>query len=74
MNLAQLETEIYLLPAKERAFLAQKILLSLEELPETEFNSLWAEESAYRAGQFDNGKTQTISGEEVAKKARALVR
>jgi hypothetical protein len=51
----------------------QRLLLSLEEISEQEFETLWANESAQRAARFDSGQTQVISGVEVAKKARALL-
>ncbi|TAL44049.1 MAG: addiction module antitoxin RelB [Methylovulum sp.] len=74
MNIVQLESEVLALPIQERAALVQRLLLSLEEISEPEFDRLWAEESFRRVTEFDAGKTQAISGEEVAKKARALLR
>lgn len=74
MNLNQIESEALALPVKDRAALAQRLLLSLEEIAESEFEQLWAEESVRRVNEFDSGKTISISGDEVAKKARALLR
>jgi putative addiction module component (TIGR02574 family) len=74
MTLDQIEHEALSLPLDERAALAQRLLLSLEEISESEFDRLWGEESAARAAQFDAGQTQAIPGEEVARKARALLR
>lgn len=74
MDLAQLESEVLSLPVQERAALVQRLLLSLEEISEPEFDRLWGEESARRAAEIDAGKVQAIPGEEVAKKARALLR
>jgi putative addiction module component (TIGR02574 family) len=74
MNLAQLETEIFALPIQERATLVQRLLLSLEDISEPEFNSLWGEESVRRVAEFDTGTVQAISAEDVAKKVRALLR
>ena len=74
MNLAQLESEIFSLPIQDRASLVQRLLLSLEEISEPEFDSLWAAESVRRAAEFDSGGVQDIPGDEVAKKARALLR
>ncbi|WP_411728665.1 addiction module protein [Methyloglobulus sp.] len=74
MNLAQLETEIFALPIQDRATLAQRLLLSLEEITEPEFDSLWGQESVRRAAEFDAGGVHLNSGEEVAKKVRALLR
>lgn len=72
MTLAQLEPEIFALPVQERASLVQRLLLSLEDISESEFESLWANESAQRTAQFDLGNTKSISGEEVAKKVRLI--
>ncbi|MGZ4956728.1 MAG: addiction module protein [Methylobacter sp.] len=74
MNLTQLESEIFSLPIQDRALLAKRLLLSLEEISESEFDSLWGDVSAHRAAEFDAGRVQAISGEEVAKKVRALIR
>lgn len=74
MNLHQIKHEALALPLDERAALAQQLLLSLEEATEAEFDQLWGEESAARAARFEAGETQAISGEEVARKARALLR
>jgi putative addiction module component (TIGR02574 family) len=73
MTLTQLETEIFALPIHERTSLVQRLLLSLEEISEPEFETLWADESAQRAARFDAGQTKAISGAEVAKKAQALL-
>lgn len=74
MNLAQIESEILSLPEEDRAKLAQKLLLSLEEPTEEEFNRTWGEESVRRAAEFDAGLVQAIPGEAVAVRARALLK
>jgi putative addiction module component (TIGR02574 family) len=74
MNLLQIESEALELPVQERAALAQRLLLSLEEISESEFEQIWADESVRRVAEFDTGNSLSISGEEVAKKARALLR
>jgi len=74
MNLLQIESEALELPVQDRAALAQRLLLSLEEISETEFEQLWADESARRVAEFDAGNSLSISGEEVAKKTRELLR
>lgn len=74
MNLSQLESEIFSLPIQDRALLAKRLLLSLEEISESEFDNLWGDVSAHRAAEFDAGRVQAIPGEEVAKKVRALLR
>jgi hypothetical protein len=74
MNIADIESEALALPADARAALAHRLLLSLEEIPEGEFERLWADESARRAAEVDKGLAQAVSGDEVARKARALLR
>jgi hypothetical protein len=74
MNEAQIETEAMSLPVAARASLAYRLLLSLEEIAEPEFDRLWGEESVRRAAEADAGLGQSVSGEEVARKARALLR
>lgn len=73
MTLAQLESEVFSLSIQERAALARRILLSLEELSEPEHDRLWGSESARRAAELDADDVKAIPGEEVAKKARALL-
>lgn len=74
MNIAQIETDALSLPMDARAALAQRLLLSLEELSDHEFGRLWGEESARRAVEADLGLAIPVSGEDVARKARALLR
>ncbi len=74
MNLAQLESEIFALPLQDRAALAQRLLLSLEEVSPSEFDKLWGEESARRTAEFDAGNLQAIPGEEVATAVRTLLK
>ncbi|MGH8456593.1 MAG: addiction module protein [Stenotrophobium sp.] len=74
MNTAELESEVLSLPVEARAALAHRLLLSLEEISEPEFDRLWCDESARRAAELDAGVVQAIPGEEVARKARALLR
>jgi len=73
MTLEQIEHEALSLPLGERASLAQSLLASLEEISESEFDRLWGEESASRVAKFDAGKVEAIPGNEVARKARALL-
>ena len=74
MNLAQIESEILALPVEQRASLAQRLLLSLDEATDAEFDRLWGEESARRAAELDSGSVRAIPGDVVAAKARALLR
>ena len=74
MNAAQIESEALSLPVDARASLAHRLLLSLEEISEPEFDHLWGDESARRVAEAEAGLVQTVSGEDVARKARALLR
>jgi len=51
-----------------------ELLDSLEDLPSQELDRLWLEEANRRATQLDAGKAELVSGDEVDRKARALLR
>ena len=74
MKPKRLEEEALSLPPEERAKLAQKLLLSLDELSEGELGVAWLEEASRRARELDRGEVEPISAEEVRRKARALLR
>ena len=74
MNLAEIESEVFALSIQDRAALAKRLLLSLEEVSDAEFETMRGEESARRVAEFDLGIDQAFPGQEVAKKARALLR
>ena len=61
------------LPPEDRAKLAQKLLLSLENLSEEESKQEWLNEAERRARELDLGEVQPISADEVRRKARALL-
>jgi hypothetical protein len=60
--------------ADSRPQSAREPLDSGDGLPVTEFDLLWLEQACLRAAQIDAGKVELISGEEVDRKARALLR
>ena len=62
------------LPPDERAELAQKLLLSLDDPSEDELSEAWLSEAKRRARELDRGEVQPIDGEEVRRKALALLR
>ena len=72
MSIKDIEVEALALPREDRASLAHRLLLSLEEVSDAEFDRVWAEESAKRAADAKSGLS--IPANEVAKKARALLR
>ena len=74
MSIKDIEAEALALPREDRASLAHRLLLSLEEVSDAEFDRVWAEESAKRAADTDARPALFIPADEVAKKARTLLR
>ena len=71
MDISLLESQVLALSAKDRAALANRLLDSLESMDDSEFEELWGRESLDR---IERSESKSISGEEVATKARALLR
>jgi putative addiction module component (TIGR02574 family) len=74
MDIKEIEEEALSLPSEERASLAHRLLLSLEEVSDAEFDRQWTEESVRRVAELDSGGSTSIPADEVARKARALLR
>lgn len=74
MNFETLEREAKKLSATDRARLANELLESLDEIPPQELDRLWLEEANRRATQIDAGEVELVPGDEVERKARALLR
>jgi putative addiction module component (TIGR02574 family) len=74
MNLKSIEDEALHLPRAERAQLIQRLVLSLESPSEEELQSDWLLEARRRADELDNGSVQAVPGDEVIRKARALLK
>lgn len=74
MDTTTIEQEALHLPVSERAKLAHKLLLSLENMSDSEIEEAWLDEAERRTSEIDQGKIQLIPAEEVSKKARALLR
>jgi len=74
MDPTTIEREALLLPVSDRAKLAHKLLLSLEDMSEHEIEEAWLDEAERRAAEIDQGIVQLIPAEEVSRKARALLR
>jgi hypothetical protein len=62
------------LTAQQRARLARELLDSIDRLSASEIEALWLDEAERRASEIDSGADVLVSGAEVARKARALVR
>ncbi|CAN7217129.1 addiction module protein [Pseudomonas sp. LjRoot71] len=74
MDLQKIEDEALHLPKKERAQLIQRLVLSLDAPSEEELRADWLLEARRRAEELDSGAVQAVPGDEVMKKARALIR
>ena len=74
MDLQKIEDEALHLSKKERAQLIQRLVLSLDDPSEDELRSDWLLEAQRRAQELDSGSIQAVRGDEVIKKARALIR
>jgi len=74
VKLKDLEQEALRLPAEERASLAHKLILSLDEPSAEELAAAWLAEADRRARELDRGEVQPIPADEVRRKARALLR
>ena len=74
MDTITIENEALHLPLSDRAKLAHKLLLSLEDFSESEVEEAWLDEAERRAHELDEGLVQLISSEEVSRKARLLLK
>lgn len=74
MNTETIEDTVLHLPPQQRAELAHKLLLSLEEQSEDEIAEAWRVEVLRRSAEIDSGLVDTVSSEEVSAAARALLK
>jgi putative addiction module component (TIGR02574 family) len=74
INPTTIEREALHLPVLDRAKLAHKLLLSLDDMSEHEVEEVWLDEAERRAAEIDQGLVQLIPAEEVSRKARALLK
>ena len=74
MDVSTVESEALLLPETDRAALAHKLLLSLNDIAETSQDDQWLDVAEARARAIDAGRTKLDDAQEVNRKARALLR
>ena len=74
MNAATIEEEALALPLEERVKLAERLLESLEALPEKEAESLWLDVAQRRAREIDEGKVQLVTPEELERRIQARLK
>lgn len=73
MNLEELAAEVMKLALEDRAQLASRLLLSLDEPSESEIEKLWLEEAERRLREFREGRVQGIPGDQVFRRAIAEI-
>jgi len=65
MDFAEIEQQVLQLPVLQRTALTQKLLSSLDEVDDVEYERLWAIELQRRIQEIDEGKATLIPMEEV---------
>jgi putative addiction module component (TIGR02574 family) len=71
MNASTIEAEALALPIPERAKLIERLLESLDTLPEQEAETLWLDTAERRAREIDEGKVQLVTSEELERRVQA---
>lgn len=74
MNTETLEQTVLHLPIQQRAELAHKLLLSLEDQDEDEIAEAWRVEALRRSAEIDAGSVETISAEDASAAVRLLLK
>ncbi len=74
MNAATIEEEALALPLQERAKLVERLLDSLDNLPEQEAEVLWLDVAERRAREIDEGRVQLVSPEELERRVQARLK
>jgi putative addiction module component (TIGR02574 family) len=71
MTIDELKAEALRLNPEERAELASDLLVSLDDLRESEIEKVWVEEAMRRDAALDSGAARAIPADEVFAAARA---
>ncbi len=74
MDIEKLEAEALKLDSKSRAKLAERLLVSLEELSEQENSQLWAAEAQRRDAEMDADPSSSSPADEVFREARSRMK
>lgn len=72
-SIEQLTEEILSLPSESRAFLADKLVESLEFDTDPAIQAVWVTEAKRRRDEVRNGSIQPISGEDALAHVRRLI-
>jgi putative addiction module component (TIGR02574 family) len=65
VNLEELATELLALPGAARAFLAEKLVESLDDFVEPDIQAAWSAEIERRVKEVEEGKVAGVPAEEV---------
>ncbi len=74
MNPNTVEEEALALPERERAKLAERLLASLENLPEKDVEALWLSVAERRAAEIDQGRVEMVTPEELERRIQARLK
>jgi putative addiction module component (TIGR02574 family) len=74
LNLKQCEENALKLAPKDRAILAERLILSLDSLEESEIEQLWLEEAERRYNEYRKGKIPARSARDVLRTARTTIK
>lgn len=74
MNAKTVEEEALGLPVQERAKLAERLLESLDDLPERDVEALWLDAAERRAKEIDDGSVELVTPEELARRVQARLK
>jgi putative addiction module component (TIGR02574 family) len=74
MNASTIEEEALALPLQERAKLVERLLESLDNLPEQEAEALWLDVAERRAQEIDKGQVQLVTPEELERRIQARLK
>lgn len=67
----ELREQVLRLDSKTRAVLARELLLSLDEMDESEVDDLWLDEAVRRDEELDDGLATARPADEVIQQARS---
>jgi hypothetical protein len=74
MNAGTIEEEALALPLRERAKLVERLLESLDNLPEQEAEALWLDLAEHSARQIDEGRVQLVTPAELERRVQARLK
>jgi putative addiction module component (TIGR02574 family) len=73
-KIEQIEHDLLKLPRQERAFLADRLLSSLDEEVLNEVDAAWIAEAERRFEEYKSGKRQVVSAQDVFTEADRVLK